>query len=166
MDELTVVKTSNLVKKYPMGGNSLTALKQINLQIKRGEFCGVVGPSGSGKTTLLNIVGTLDKPTAGSAEILGHKVEDLSHQKAAAIRNRHLGFIFQTYNLLPVYTVFENVEFPLLLLGWDKQKRKEAVWRALEWVDIAEKAKVRPAQLSGDRRNVWLLPERWLNSHR
>jgi putative ABC transport system ATP-binding protein len=132
-----------------LGLNTLKALSQIDLSITKGEFLGLVGPSGSGKTTLLNIIGSLDTPTSGSAEVLGHKIESLSHKEAAQLRNNHIGFIFQTFNLLPVYTVFENVEFPLLLLGIDASSRKKLVTDALEWVGLAERADSKPAQLSG-----------------
>jgi putative ABC transport system ATP-binding protein len=108
-----------------------------------------VGPSGSGKTTLLNIIGALDYPTSGRAVVIGKDTQKLSHKQSAWLRNEHLGFIFQTYNLLPVYTVYENVEFPLLLLGKETKQRKEAVMQALEWVGLADRAKSRPAQLSG-----------------
>lgn len=98
---------------------------------------------------MLNIIGSLDVPTEGSAEVMGEKIENLSHKKAAELRNKHIGFIFQTYNLLPVYTAFENVEFPLLLLGMSASERKEAVMSALEWVHLADRAKSKPNQLSG-----------------
>ena len=109
----------------------------------------MVGPSGSGKTTLLNIIGCLDIPTSGSVEVLGLKAESLSHKEAALLRMNHIGFIFQTFNLLPVYTVFENVEFPLLLLGIGTSTRKKLVMDALEWVGLADRADSKPAQLSG-----------------
>ena len=108
-----------------------------------------MGPSGSGKTTLLNIVGSLDVPTSGTVEVLDRNVEHLTHKQAAELRNQHMGFIFQTFNLLPVYSVFENVEFPLLLLGMTAHERKKAVMDALEWVGLADRTKSRPAQLSG-----------------
>jgi putative ABC transport system ATP-binding protein len=111
-----IVKISGLVKRFPIGESFFTALNGINLSLGTGEFAGLVGPSGSGKTTLLNIIGSLDGPTEGSAVVLGQSIRELSHKKAARLRKESLGFIFQTYNLLPVYTVFENVEFPLLLL--------------------------------------------------
>jgi putative ABC transport system ATP-binding protein len=111
-----IVKISGLVKRFPIGGGFFTALNGIDLSFRTGEFAGLVGPSGSGKTTLLNIIGSLDGPTEGSAVVLGQSVRELSQKKAARLRKESLGFIFQTYNLLPVYTVFENVEFPLLLL--------------------------------------------------
>ncbi|UCE05196.1 MAG: ABC transporter ATP-binding protein [bacterium] len=149
MDNSYLIKTENLVKIYPMGLTSLTALDHINLSLKKGEFVGLVGPSGSGKTTLLNIIGSLDMPTEGSAEVLGEKIETLSHKKAARLRNKHIGFIFQTFNLLPVYTVFENVEFPLLLHDMSAARRKKLVLDALEWVGLADRADSKPAQLSG-----------------
>jgi len=149
MEVSILIKTVNLTKVYPMGGQSITALDGVSLTFRKGEFAGLVGPSGSGKTTLLNILGSLDSPTKGSAEVLGEKVETLSHKKAAALRNRHIGFIFQTFNLLPVYTAYENVEFPLLLLGLPPAARKKAVMDALDWVHLADRAKSRPNQLSG-----------------
>lgn len=149
MQNSYLIKTQNLVKIYPMGQTSLMALDHINLSLRKGEFAGLVGPSGSGKTTLLNIIGSLDVPTEGNAEVLGEKIESLSHKKAAQLRNKHIGFIFQTFNLLPVYTVFENVEFPLLLQDISTDQRKKLVMNALEWVGLADRAKSRPDQLSG-----------------
>jgi putative ABC transport system ATP-binding protein len=149
MDDGAVITTENLTKQYPVGRGKFTALRDINLSVKTGEFVGLVGPSGSGKTTLLNLVGALDFPTEGRAVVMGRDTRDLSHGEAARLRSQHLGFIFQTYNLLPVYTVFENVEFPLLLLGMDASERRQAVMEALEWVGLTDKVKSRPAQLSG-----------------
>ncbi|HEV8317088.1 MAG TPA: ABC transporter ATP-binding protein [Vicinamibacterales bacterium] len=144
-----LIRTRDLVKVYSLGGSRLVALNKVNLTFHRSEFAGLVGPSGSGKTTLLNILGSLDRPTEGSAEVLGERIEDLSHKKAAELRSRHIGFIFQTHNLLPVYTVYENVEFPLLVLGAPAGERHKAVMAALEWVGLADRASSRPAQLSG-----------------
>jgi putative ABC transport system ATP-binding protein len=149
MENNEIVKIKGLVKRYPIGGGHFTALDGIDLIFGTGEFAGLVGPSGSGKTTMLNIIGSLDTPTEGSAIILGQSVGDLSQKKAAKLRKESLGFIFQTYNLLPVYTVFENVEFPLLLLDMSAGERKQAVLDALEWVGLSDKVKSRPAQLSG-----------------
>ncbi len=148
-DNGIIIRTTHLMKIYPMGEQSITALDDVNLAFGRGEFAGLVGPSGSGKTTLLNILGSLDAPTSGSAEVLGRKIETLGHKEAAELRNHHIGFIFQTFNLLPVYTVYENVEFPLLLLGLAPAARRKAVFDALDWVHLADRAKSRPAQLSG-----------------
>jgi len=149
MENNVLIRTEKLVKIYPMGQYELVALNEIDLRIARGEFAGLVGPSGSGKTTLLNIIGSLDIPTRGSAVVLEKKIEMLTHKQAALLRNKHIGFIFQTFNLLPVYTVFENVEFPLLLLGLSAGERKEKVMDALEWVGLADRANSKPNQLSG-----------------
>lgn len=149
MDNSHLIRTEQLVKLYPMGLHNIVALDHVSLQFGRGEFAGLVGPSGSGKTTLLNIIGSLDSPTEGSAEVIGRKIESLSHKAAADLRNRHIGFIFQTFNLLPVYTVFENVEFPLLLIGMTAGARRKAVMDALDWVKLADRTDSKPAQLSG-----------------
>jgi putative ABC transport system ATP-binding protein len=148
-DNGIIIRTTHLMKIYPIGEQSITALDDVNLTFGRGEFAGLVGPSGSGKTTLLNVLGSLDAPTSGSAEVLGRNIETLGHKEAAELRNHHIGFIFQTFNLLPVYTVYENVEFPLLLLGLAPGARRQAVFDALDWVHLADRAKSRPAQLSG-----------------
>jgi putative ABC transport system ATP-binding protein len=139
----------DLIKTFPIGKGEFTALNQINLSFYIGEFTGFVGPSGSGKTTLLNIIGSLDVPTKGTATVLDKSVSDLSKREAANLRNNHVGFIFQTYNLLPVYTVYENVELPLLLQNISTSERKKAVMQSLEWVGLTDKVKSRPAQLSG-----------------
>jgi len=149
MNNSEIITVKNLTKKYPMGLGEFTALNDISLVFSKGEFSGVVGPSGSGKTTLLNIIGLLDNPTEGDATILGNPGSGLSVRQAALIRRKHLGFIFQTYNLLPVYNVYENAEFPLLLLPMTAGERKKAVLEALEWVGLSDKVKSRPAQLSG-----------------
>ena len=144
-----IISTENLVKRYPEGDGWFTALNNINLTFEKGEFAGVVGPSGSGKTTLLNIIGSLDTPTEGSATVMGQKISDLSHKQAAQLRNLHIGFIFQVYNLLPVYTVFENVEFALILQNRSASERKKKVMQALEWVGLENMANKRPSKLSG-----------------
>ena len=149
MNNSEIISVKNLTKKFPMGLGEFTALNGINLTFSKGEFSGVVGPSGSGKTTLLNIIGLLDNPSEGDATILGKSSKDLSVRQAALIRRKHMGFIFQTYNLLPVYTVFENAEFPLLLLKMSADERKKAVLDALEWVGLSDKVRSKPAQLSG-----------------
>ena len=149
MDNNKIITVEKLVKDYSMGSSYFRALNDISFGIKKGEFTGLVGPSGSGKTTLLNILGALDNPSQGDAVVLGKSVKALKHKDAARLRNNSIGFIFQTYNLLPVYSVFENVEFPLLLLKKGKEEREEAVMKALSWVGLTSKAKSRPNQLSG-----------------
>ena len=149
MKDHAIVEVDKLTKRFPVGNSSFTALHDVTLSIGKGEFAGLVGPSGSGKTTLLNIIGSLDTPSEGAMVVMGRSVPDLSHKQSAKLRNYHIGFIFQTYNLLPVYTVFENVEFALLLQKRSSTERKKAVMEALEWVGLTEKAGSKPAQLSG-----------------
>ena len=149
MENSKVITIEGLTKHFPIGGGRFTALNDINLAFEKGEFTGIVGPSGSGKTTLLNIIGSLDVPSEGKAMVLGQSIGELSQRDAAKLRNEYLGFIFQTYNLLPVYTVFENVEFPLLLLRMPTAERRKAVLDALDWVGLSDKEKSKPAQLSG-----------------
>jgi len=144
-----LIRTEHLTRVYVLGSSRLVALDDVNLTFHRGEFAGLVGPSGSGKTTLLNILGSLDQPTAGTAIVLGEHIERLTHQTAARLRSQHIGFIFQTHNLLPVYTVYENVEFPLLILGVPAAERRQKVMDALEWVHLADRAGSKPSQLSG-----------------
>ncbi|MCK5816468.1 MAG: ABC transporter ATP-binding protein [Candidatus Marinimicrobia bacterium] len=145
----SLISIEGLIKRFPMGDREFTALNGVDLSIEQGEFSGLIGPSGSGKTTVLNIVGTLDIPSDGTVDVLGNNVGTLTAKMAAELRNKHIGFIFQTYNLLPVYTVYENVELPLLLLGYDKEKRDKMIMDALEWVDLVDKRDSRPSQLSG-----------------
>ena len=149
MNNSAIIKIENLLKQFPVGIGKFTALKDINLEFGKGEFAGLVGPSGSGKTTLLNIIGSLDTPSNGTAIVLSKSISDLSHKQSALLRNKHIGFIFQTYNLLPVYSVYENVEFALLLQHKSAGERKKAVLEALEWVGLSDKIKSKPSMLSG-----------------
>ncbi|MCH7498114.1 MAG: ABC transporter ATP-binding protein [Candidatus Marinimicrobia bacterium] len=149
MDNGHIVEIHNLVKRFPVGNGFFTALQDVTLAMATGEFTGLVGPSGSGKTTLLNIMGGLDIPTEGSVTVLDLPLKGQNHKTLANLRRDSIGFIFQTYNLLPVYSVFENIEFPLLLLDMPVDDRKRAVNEAMEWVGLSDKAESRPAQLSG-----------------
>jgi len=149
MDNSPIIRIEKLVKKFPMGKGEFTALNGIDLRFTQGEFAGLIGPSGSGKTTLLNIIGSLDVPSEGTAVVMGKPIEDLSSKESAKLRKENMGFIFQSYNLLAVHTVYENVEFPLLLLKYSSSERKKMVTDALEWVGLTEKTKSKPPQLSG-----------------
>ncbi|MPR32158.1 ABC transporter ATP-binding protein [Salmonirosea aquatica] len=149
METEKIVQLKNVTKRYPVGNGEFTALENITLDFRRGEFAGLVGPSGSGKTTLLNIIGSLDSPTEGQALVMGQDIASLSHKESARLRNLHIGFIFQVFNLLPVYTVYENVEFALLLQDKSAAERKKAVMEALEWVGLQSMADKKPAKLSG-----------------
>jgi len=149
MENSKIIQINQLIKRFPIGKGEFTALKGINLTFGTGEFAGLIGPSGSGKTTLLNIIGSLDMPTEGEAIVLGKPISKLSAKESAKLRKESLGFIFQSYNLLQVHTVFENVEFPLLLLDYTTAERKKMVMDALEWVGLTDKVKSKPPQLSG-----------------
>ena len=149
MENNTVITIKNLVKHFPVGADFFTALKGVNLTLNTGEFMGLVGPSGSGKTTLLNIIGGLDSPSEGEVSVLDKSLGNTSHTERALLRRKHMGFIFQSYNLLPVYTVFENVELPLILNKVDPKERVNTVTQAIEWVGLSDKLDSRPAMLSG-----------------
>ena len=149
MENTAVITINNLVKRFPVGGDFFTALKDLDLTLNKGEFTGLIGPSGSGKTTLLNIIGGLDSSTKGKVSVLGQALNDTSHGERARLRRKHMGFIFQSYNLLPVYTVFENVELPLILNKIDKDERRSMVEQAIESVGLTDKMDSRPNMLSG-----------------
>ena len=149
MDKNAVITINNLIKRFPVGNNFFTALKDVSLTLNTGEFTGLVGPSGSGKTTLLNIIGGLDSPTEGSVSVFNHSMDNTSHNERALLRRKHMGFIFQSYNLLPVYTVYENVELPLILNKIDPLERQKKVNQAIEWVGLSDKRDSLPATLSG-----------------
>ncbi|NJO88568.1 MAG: ABC transporter ATP-binding protein [Chloroflexia bacterium] len=150
MKQKHIVSLESVTKKFPIGDDRhFTALKDINLNFDKGEFAGLIGPSGSGKTTLLNIIGSLDSPTEGKAVVMDKNIAELSHKQSAQLRNIHIGFIFQVYNLLPLYTVFENVEFALILQDKPESERKKAVMEALEWVGLQDLANKKPDKLSG-----------------
>ena len=149
MEKNAVISIKNLVKKFSVGDGHFTALKDINLTLNKGEFTGLVGPSGSGKTTLLNIIGGLDSASKGSVNVLQHSMDNTTHNERARLRRKYMGFIFQSYNLLPVYTVFENIELPLILNKIVPSKRKRIVDQAIEWVGLEDKRDSRPNKLSG-----------------
>ena len=149
MENTAVITINALIKRFPVGGDFFTALKDVDLTLGTGEFTGLVGPSGSGKTTLLNIIGGLDSPSEGQVSVLGQSLNDTSHKERALLRRKHMGFIFQSYNLLPVYTVFENVELPLILNKIDSEERDKRVAQAIDWVGLSDKRDSRPAMLSG-----------------
>ncbi len=144
-----LVEVRNLHKKYRRGGEDIDVLRGLNLDVAKGEFVAFMGPSGSGKTTLLNLIGGLDTPTAGTVRIAGDEISSLSGRKLAAWRARHIGFIFQMYNLIPVLTAFQNVRLPLLLTGLSNAERKKHVEDALTLVGLSDRMRHYPRQLSG-----------------
>ncbi len=147
---MAVVKMENTIKNYKVGKIEVPALRGINLSIEKGDFAAIAGPSGSGKTTMLNLFGCLDKPTGGKVFIEEHDIITLNPDQLADVRNEHIGFIFQSFNLIPVLTAFENIEFPLILLKKDGAgTRKKKVMDMLASVGIAELANRRPSEMSG-----------------
>ena len=145
----TLVKVRDLHKVYHRGSEQIDVLQGITLDIPSGDFLALMGPSGSGKTTLLNLIGGLDTPTKGSIDVAGDRIDTLSGGKLAAWRARHIGFVFQMYNLLPVLTAARNVELPLLLTKLGSADRKKRVQTALSVVGLGERSNHYPRQLSG-----------------
>jgi putative ABC transport system ATP-binding protein len=144
-----VVRVEDVTKEYAMGRTVVKALRGVSLEIARREFLCIAGPSGSGKTTLLNLIGCLDKPTSGRILLEGQDVSKLSPKELAWVRRRRLGFVFQTFNLVPVLTAYENIELPLLLLGVGAAERRRRVYALLEALGISELAHHRPDEMSG-----------------
>lgn len=146
---MSVIEAKNLTKIYNPDTVPVHALQGVNLTIEKGEFTAIVGPSGSGKTTLLNIIGGLDKPTSGEIRVGGQDITQLSDNQLIDFRQKNIGFVFQSYNLIPVLTVEENTEFVMLLQNKPKTEREKRVAELLASVGLAEKRNVRPAKLSG-----------------
>ena len=144
-----VVSLRNVAKSYTRGKQTVEVLHSLNLEIPEGEFLALMGPSGSGKTTLLNLIGGLDKPTQGEVNVAGERIDNLTSGQLAKWRARHVGFIFQFYNLMPMLTAEKNVELPLLLTNLSSTQRMKNVHAALELVGLADRAKHKPAELSG-----------------
>jgi putative ABC transport system ATP-binding protein len=147
MDAL--VRIANVQKHFSRGGERIEVLKDVNLEIPRGDFLALMGPSGSGKTTLLNLIGGLDTPTGGSIEVNGVRIDQLRGAALSRWRSQHIGFVFQLYNLLPVLTAERNIELPLLLTNLSKAERRKRAGIALKIVGLADRAKHYPRQLSG-----------------
>ena len=145
---MSVIKTTNLHKTYE-GVVPVHAVNNVNLQIEQGEFTAIVGPSGSGKTTLLNIIGGLDRPSSGSIEVGGQDISQLSDNELIDFRLRNIGFVFQAYNLIPVLTAKENVEFTMLLQKRPKAERDARVLELMQAVGLADRLENRPGKLSG-----------------
>jgi len=148
----TIIILKNLVKNYYIGSITVEALRSIDVEIFRNEYVAIMGPSGSGKSTLMNLVGALDTPTKGSYILNGTDVSKMDDNRLADIRNREIGFIFQTFNLLPRYTALENVTLPLIYAGMGKSERVERAKKVLDEVGLADRMDHRPNELSGGQR--------------
>jgi putative ABC transport system ATP-binding protein len=144
-----LVSLKGVSKTYTRGKQPVPVLQALDLDIAQGDFLALMGPSGSGKTTLLNLIGGLDRPTSGSVSVGGERIDQLSSGKLAQWRSRHVGFVFQFYNLLPVLTAEKNVELPLLLTSLSKAQRQKHVATALEIVGLRDRATHKPSELSG-----------------
>ncbi len=142
----------DVVKTYVMGADTVHALRGVSLDIHKNEYVAVMGPSGSGKSTLMNVIGCLDVPTSGTYALEGQMVATMSEYQLADIRNQRIGFVFQTFNLIPRSNIFHNVELPLIYAGVSKPKRRERVERAIERVGLANRVKHKPNELSGGQR--------------
>jgi len=144
-----MIELHNISKVYRMGNVELLILSEINLEIKKGEYLTITGPSGSGKSTLMNIIGCLDTPTSGKYIFSGIDISHLHHNELAQFRNKSVGFVFQSFNLLPRYNIFQNVELPLIYAGRTGIERKEMVRKVIELVGLEKRIEHKPTELSG-----------------
>jgi putative ABC transport system ATP-binding protein len=149
---MKIIETYHLARVYKMGTNIVNALQDVTISIDRGEYVAFMGPSGSGKSTLMNIVGCLDTPSSGSYTLNNQLVSDMTENELAEIRNKEIGFVFQTFNLLPRATALENVALPLIYAGYGREEREEMAMKALESVDLANRHHHKPNELSGGQR--------------
>ena len=147
-----LIRTEGLTKRYEVGGEEIYALREVDLQIERNEYMAITGPSGSGKSTLMNLLGCLDSPTRGTYFLNDQEVSQLGDDRLAEIRNREIGFVFQTFNLLARATALHNVELPLVYSGVTREERHQRAMEALKSVEMADRATHRPNELSGGQR--------------
>jgi len=147
-----VIKIRNIVRNFPLGQEVVKVLKGIDLDIERGEYVALMGPSGSGKSTLMNLLGCLDTPTAGTYELNGKDVSNMTQDELAEIRNKEIGFVFQTFNLLPRTTALDNVALPMIYAGASKEERIKRAEEVLKQVGLADRMDHKPSQLSGGQR--------------
>jgi putative ABC transport system ATP-binding protein len=147
-----VIRTYNLWKTYIMGDTEINAVSGVDIEIKRGEYVAIMGPSGSGKSTLMNLIGCLDTPSSGQYYINGNLVSEMTDDELARIRNKEIGFVFQTFNLLPRATSLHNVELPLIYAGLNAEQRLERAKKAMEAVDLKARMYHKPSELSGGQR--------------
>jgi len=152
VDGGVVIRTENLVKTYEMGAEQVHALQGVDVEIRKGEYVAIMGPSGSGKSTLMNLIGCLDSPTSGRYWLAGRLVSELDDDELAYIRNKEIGFVFQTFNLLPRATALHNVELPLIYNGTPAEERVEKAKLALQRVDLTPRMHHKPNELSGGQR--------------
>lgn len=164
MDKNNVITLENIKREFNLGEETIHALRGINLSISKNEYVALMGPSGSGKSTMMNILGCLDTPSSGAYYLDGNDVSKSPDNELAAVRNKQIGFIFQTFNLIPRLTTIENVSLPLIYAGWNKKDREERAMQVLQQVGLADRMKHKPNELSGGQRQRVAVARALVNS--
>jgi putative ABC transport system ATP-binding protein len=161
---MSLIRLQNISRLYQMGSETIHALRDVSLEIERGEYVAIMGPSGSGKSTLMNLLGCLDTPTSGTYELNGVNVSDMDDNELAEIRNREIGFVFQTFNLLPRSNALRNVELPLIYSGMGGEERRRTALETLSQVGLADRVHHKPNEMSGGQRQRVAVARALVNS--